>query len=188
MKCRANGDGTIFKRKDGRWSAQAYVTLLNGERKRVCVTAKNHEAVRIKLREILEQENRRVPYSEKEWTVAEYLDYWMRDIQMGRIRETTLSTYSRMIKNYIKPTLGNLKMRNLSVYDIRHALDVLKSRGCLGATLQKYLQILSACLNCAMREELIQRNVAQLVEKPKYAPKETVIWTAEQAALFLQTI
>jgi hypothetical protein len=36
-----------------------------------------------------------------------------------------------------------------------------------------------------MREELVHRNVAQLVEKPKYTPKKTVIWTAEQAARFL---
>ena len=39
-----------------------------------------------------------------------------------------------------------------------------------------------------MREELVYRNVAQLVERPKYTAKETAIWTADQAALFLETI
>jgi integrase len=188
MKRRANGDGTIFKRKDGRWSAQTYVALINGERKRVCVTRKSREAVRVKLREISERENRRIPYSEKDWTVAEYLDCWMRDVQSGRIRETTATTYNWVIKNHIKPTLGSHKLRNLSVYDVRRALDALKEGGCMVATVQKYLQTLSACLNCAMREELICRNVARLVERPKYIPKETVIWTAEQAALFLRTV
>jgi integrase len=38
-----------------------------------------------------------------------------------------------------------------------------------------------------MREELIFRNVAQLVEKPKHTPKKSIIWTAEQAASFLKT-
>ena len=188
MKRRENGEGTIFKRKDGRWSAQAYITLTNGERKRVCVTKKDREAVRKKLRQILEQEKRRVPYSQKNWTVAEYLDYWLGDIQSTRIRETTMESYKGMIKNHIKPVLGNYKLQDLSIYDVRCAMGALEKGGCSKSPMQKCLQILSACLNCAMREELIQRNVAILVEKPKYTPKDTAIWSAEQAASFLQIV
>jgi integrase len=187
VKHRDRGEGTIFRRKDGRWSAQAYVTLLNGGHKRICITRKDREIVKAKLREILAQENRRVPYYEKVWTVAEYLDYWMQDVQSGRIRETSMSTYRYMIKNHIKPTMGNHKLKNLSVHDVRNAMDVLEERGCSGSARQKCLQILSTCLNCAMREEIINRNVAQLVEKPRYVPKETLIWTAEQAAQFLRS-
>jgi integrase len=188
MTRRANGDGTIFKRKDGRWSAQTYVTLVNGERKRICITKKSREAVRMKLREVQDHENHRVPYSEKDWTVAEYLDYWMRDVQPARVRETTIEIYHVMIKNHIKPTLGHCKLRNLGAYDVRRALEALKENGRSARIGLACLRILSACLSCAMREELVFRNVATLVEKPKYIPKETAIWTAEQAALFLRTI
>ena len=38
-----------------------------------------------------------------------------------------------------------------------------------------------------MREELIFRNIAQLVELPKYEKRETVPWTAEQSAVFLRS-
>jgi integrase len=185
MKRRGNGEGTLFKRKDGRWSAQVSMTLANGATKRVCITLKSREAVKKRMHELLMQENNHIPYSEKDWTVAEYLDYWLRDVQKNHIRETTKSLYTFMIKKYIKPTVGNHKVRNLSVYDIRRAMDALTERGCSGRTLQKYLQILTTCLGCAMREELVARNVAQLVEKPKYKAKETMVWTAEQAALFL---
>jgi hypothetical protein len=97
MGRRANGDGTIFKRKDGRWSAQAYVTLTNGERKRICITLRTCEAVRVKLHEVLEQEYRRIPYVEKDWTVAEYFDYWIKKVKPGYIRETTIEIYDRII-------------------------------------------------------------------------------------------
>lgn len=185
---RANGEGTIFKRKDGRWSAQAYVTLVNGTSKRICITSKNYETVRTKLRELLDQEKRRVPYSEKDLTVAEYLTYWMQDIQPKRVRETTLSIYNGMINKHIKPTIGNHKLKDLSVYNVRCAMLALEKGGCSARTRLECIKILSACLKCAMREELINRNVAQLVERPKYVQKETLIWTAEQAALFLHTI
>jgi integrase len=187
MGRRANGEGTIFKRKDGRWSVQAYVTLANGERKRICITKKSREAAKEKLREILDQENRHVPYSEKDWTIAEYLDYWIQDIQTGRICETTVVSYKMTIKNHIKPTMGHHKLKSLSVYNVRNAMDMLEKRGCSARMRIECLRILPSCLGCAMREELIYRNVAQLVEKPKHIPKETVIWSAEQAALFLRT-
>jgi integrase len=186
MKRRSNGEGTLLKRKDGRWMAQAYVTLVNGERKRICVTAKSHETVKVKLREIIEQENRHVPYIEKDWTVGEYLDYWMKEVQVNRIRETTYDLYDRMIKKHIKPVISGQKLKALSVHDIRNSLNQLGKRGASNRTCIECMRILSACLNCAMREELIYRNVAQLAEKPKHTPKEAVIWTAEQAALFLE--
>ena len=93
-----------------------------------------------------------------------------------------------MIEKHIKPTLGNHKLKKLSVYDVRAAIGALEERGCTARTRIECLRILSACFSCAMREELLHRNVAQLVEKPKYIKKETTIWTAEQASFFLRSI
>ena len=46
-------------------------------------------------------------------------------------------------------------------------------------------QILSAALSRAMREELVARNVARLVELPKWEPAEVVPWSADEALAFL---
>ena len=110
MKRRANGDGTILKRKDGRWMAQAYVTLSNGERKRICITAKEYETVRTKLREALDREKHRLPHAEKNWTVAEYLDYWLNDVQKSRIRETTMAAYTVTVNNHLNGLLPQLQL------------------------------------------------------------------------------
>lgn len=188
MGRRSNGEGTLFKRKDGRWSAQAYVTLANGTTKRICITGRDYNTVKSKLRDALDKEHRSIPFVEKEWTVGEYLDYWLREVQRNRIRETTMTAYRVMIRCHIEPAIGGHKLKSLSVHDIRNALEILQTKGCSGRTMQKCLQILSACLNCAMREELVFRNVATIVEKPKHVPKEIHIWSAEQASLFLEAI
>jgi integrase len=185
-KRRAHGEGTIFKRKNGRWAAQVFVTLANGNPKRAFVTAKTREEVVAKLHELREQENRGVPYADKDWTVGEYLDYWLSEIQPKRIRETTMALYSLASNNHLKPVLGNLKLKTLSTLNVRRALDELEKRGCSSAMRLECRKVLSACLGSAVREELIHRNVAGLVEKPKHTPQETLIWTAEQAAHFLQ--
>jgi hypothetical protein len=47
-------------------------------------------------------------------------------------------------------------------------------------------QILSAALSRTVREELIVRNVARLVELPTWEPAETVPWSAAEALAFLK--
>jgi integrase len=188
MGRRSNGEGTLFKRKDGRWSAQAYVKLPNGTAKRICITNRSHDVVKEKLRDALDKEHRNIPFVERDWTISDYLDYWMREIQPSRIRESTIVAYNRLIGNHIKPSVGGFKLKNLTVYNVRCALEEMKRRGCPDASLHKCFKILSSCLNCAVREEIIFRNVASIVEKPKYTPKETSIWTVKQSVAFLQSI
>lgn len=150
MKRRANGEGSVYKRPNGSWSALVTVTMLNGDKKRKCVTARTRDAVSAKMRELLEQENRQIPHTEKAWTVSEYLDYWMQEIQINRTRETTMASYKVAIKNYIRPVLGNRKLRDLSTFDVRRALDSLQERGFSARTRLEFLRILSSCLSCAI--------------------------------------
>jgi integrase len=175
-----------LRKATGRWAGQIYVTLANGESKRICVTGKTRDVVKRKLQDVIDRDNKGLPYDDKDWTIAAYLDYWMREVQVNRIRATTVTTYNVMINKHIKPVLGKHKLRNLCVSDVRRALNQLKARNCPERTLLECVRVLSASLNCAMREELIFRNVVQLVEKPRYKSRETVIWTAEQAAFFLR--
>ena len=44
MGRRANGDGTIYQKKDGRWAGETMVTLANGVRKRKYITGKKGES------------------------------------------------------------------------------------------------------------------------------------------------
>ena len=57
---KSNGEGTIYKRKDGRWDARAYVTLTDRTRKRVGCTAIEREKVANWLDETKAQEKRNI--------------------------------------------------------------------------------------------------------------------------------
>jgi integrase len=175
-----------FKRKDGRWSVHISVTISNGSKKRICITDRDRSIVMKRLKEAQVVEHHKISYVEKEWKIGDYLDYWLKEVQAGRVRETTIQIYSVAINNHIMPVLGNHRLKHLSVQDVRDAISELEKRGCPAAMRQKCLQVLSTCITCAMREDLVFRNVAQLVERPEYIAKETTIWTAKQAALFLQ--
>ena len=43
-----------------------------------------------------------------EYTFAQWLDYWYKDIILPQIEETTAYGYRGMIENYLKPQLGEI--------------------------------------------------------------------------------
>ena len=187
MKRKCNGEGTIFKRKDGRWSAQAYVTLTDGTRKRVSVTNPDRQKVLDKLNEIQAQEKKSIPFSSESWTVGSWLDHWLSDILPNRARRGTIIGYEKDVRLYLKPHLGKVKLAKLSVHDVQEMIDEMVAAGVGPRTVHKARQALSSALGRAMRKELIFRNVARLVDLPEYSPKEKQLWALEETKKFMDT-
>ena len=84
-KRRGQGEGSIYKRPDGRWSAQ--LSLPTG--KRHTVYAKTRREVAARLAELQADPMRSA--SPGRISVAAYLDRWLA-IARGSLRLTTLST------------------------------------------------------------------------------------------------
>ena len=186
MAKRDNGEGTIFKRKDGRWCAKINVTLPNGEIKRVAITKKDRAAVKAQMEEWRERNKKHLPFVEEDWTVEAYITHWLEDIMPDKIRFSTWLRYKDLVFGYIIPHIGKILLKDLSVHNLQEAVDNLGRSGASSNTLLKFRRTLSSCLTYAMRKEIIFRNVAQLVEIPKYSPKKITPWTAEQVKLFLR--
>jgi|SRR5579875_202741 len=77
---RANEEGSIWLRKDGRYGYAAYVLTTAGIYKRVQGYARSHEDARRKLTELVQRSDRGIPVASVNWTVTEYLTYWLRHV------------------------------------------------------------------------------------------------------------
>jgi len=189
MSRRANGEGSIYKRKDGRWAAAVYVTLSDGSKKRKTIVGRvgdSHEDVRLKLDEIKEQERKRIPFPDQQWTVGAWLDHWIEHIAPSNARRNTIIDYEASIRLYLKPALGNKFLEMLSVRDVQIAVSRWQTNGVGVRTIHKNRMVLSAALNRAVREEMIFRNVASLATLPRYKAKIKSIWTVEQQLRFFE--
>lgn len=186
MSKRDNGDGTLFQRKDGRWCARAFVTLPNGEIKRLECTRKNRSECKARLDEWLDANKKNLPTYEKAWTVGSYMRHWLDDILPGKIKLSSRLSYERIAVSYIIPAIGRIPLKDLSVTKAQEVIDYLYDNGTGGNTIKKFQCVLSACLSRAMKEEIVFRNVARLVDIPKYTVKKVAPWTLEQSQLFLQ--
>jgi len=195
---RVNGEGTIYQRKDGRWEGAAYVLTTAGTLKRVRIYARSRDEARKNLTRLVEQSDQGIPVASKSWTVAEYLTYWLRHIVYEERRPKTYQGYEGVVRLHLIPGLGKKRLNKLSAQDVRtfitrirnecqcckHGWDAeryeprccaLTDGECCGSKLssrmiQSIHAVLRNALQSAVREELLPRNVAQLVKvsAPKY--------------------
>ncbi|GIH97993.1 tyrosine-type recombinase/integrase [Planobispora takensis] len=183
---RANGEGTIYQRKDGRWEGAAFVLASDGTYKRVRKYGKTREEVHGKLVEVLDRSRRGVPVSDRPWKLGEYLDYWLEHVASLRLRATTYAKYETMVRLYLKPGLGKQPLDRLRVARIQTFLNQQLNAGRSVGTVYAMKVTLSAALTRAMREELISINPARLVVLPSPQPSTVRPWTVDEARQFLK--
>lgn len=105
-KRRANGEGTITKRSDGRYHAAAYVFRPDGTRVRKFVYGRTREEVAGKLTEIQEKTRQGIPAATSAMAFGEYLTYWLATIAPTRLKPATLNSYEGLTRLYIRPALA----------------------------------------------------------------------------------
>lgn len=165
----ANGEGSVWQRKDGRWCAAAYLRSLDGGRRRVVVYGKTRQEAKVKLRELLDKAERNVPATPAQLTVAAYLTDWL-DHARAHVRPSTYSGYESNVRLHLSPRIGKRKLARLTVRDVRVMVDQMRADGINGRSIQYAHATLRTALEHACREEIIPRNVARLVRIPAPTP------------------
>lgn len=187
MRRAATGSGSVYRRKDGRWEAAAYLTTTAGSRKRVRVYADTSTAARTRLADLLRRESQGLAVPERTWTVGDYLDYWLANVAPVSRQPKTVEMYEMVIRLHLKPYLGTRPLAQLSVSRLQLMVNQQLAAGRSVRSVQITRMVLSAALTRAMREELIVRNVARLVELPSWERKEISPWSDVEAGRFLRT-
>ena len=177
---RANGEGTVYRRSDGRYEGAAFVPVQGGGRRRVRVYAATRQEARDKLDQVLDDARQGVRRSRRKQTVGDYLDYWLTQVVKPELRPSSYSGYEIMVRRHIKPVLGTRHLVDLSPADVRRLLAVLREKETTGhgggprtlspRMVQSAHAVLRNALSNAVREELVSRNVAKMVKtrNPEY--------------------
>jgi len=184
MSRRARGNGTVYRRKEGRYEAACYVNTPQGIKRvrRYAKTLSEAESILVELRS---KNNSGILSSTKEEKLGDYMDYWLLTVKSS-IRRRTFISYETTIRLYLKPGLGNKRLTKLTVAEAQLFMNNQGRVGQSHRNLQKMRIVLSAVLTHALYEERVIRNVAHSVKIPTYKPKEIEPWSIDQLASFLE--
>lgn len=180
-KKRANGEGNIRKRKDGRWEGRytAGYDPKTGKRIIKNVLGKTQGEVKEKLKKALEEcQGLDVSKAADEYTVATWLRTWYELYAKPNVRTATANRYALIIETYTIPRIGDVKLKKLTTRHLQKLYKELLEEGRIhvGKTQVKGLStttvhsvhlMLHAALERAVKERLIPRNPTEDCIAPK---------------------
>ena len=199
-KRRANGEGSIRKRSDGRWEGRytAGSDPETGKRIVKSVLGKTQAEVKEKLRKALEETRELDIIRSDDYTVGEWVQTWFELYSKPNVRPSTAAYYRRFIDCHVIPYIGHIKLNKLTARDIQKLYNDLKDHGRVREVLKakkpglssSYVRglhmMLHNCFERARKERLIMRNPTEDCIIPKIEKKEMKILRQEDIGAYLK--
>lgn len=199
-KRRANGEGSIRKRKDGRWESR-YTAGRDSETGKVIyknVLGKTQAEVKEKLKKAIEA-NTHSEVRQDHYTVGQWLDIWLENYARLKVRPSSHKTYQGFIENHIKPAIGDVPLEKVTAMDLQRLYRTLletgrvdriearnKPKGLSVKTVRNINQMFSSAMDAAVEQRLITGNPTKGCALPKLEKKEMNILPPESLAAFFR--
>lgn len=200
-KKRANGEGSIRKRKDGRWEGRytAGHDPATGKTIYKNVLGKTQAEVKEKLKRAIEDSAKLDMSKVGQYTVGQWMDVWFENYAKIKVRPSSHQTYRGYIENHIKPNIGSIPLNKLTSLELQKLYKKLlgngrverieskkQPKGLSAKTVRNINQIISSALNLAIEQRLILTNPANACALPKLEHREMKTLPVEQLASFLR--
>ena len=198
-KKRANGEGSIRRKPNGRWEGRYTLGIdpATGRAIQKSVSAKTRAECREKLDRAI-RDNRGIPMDHNEdYTVAEWCRLWFETYSKPVIRPNTAKNYRNIIENHIVPAIGMVKLKRLTAIQIQQMYNNSKAKGRVqrfdtqtnatlsGSTVRRIHMVLSSALKQAVKERIIPYNPCDNCRIPPKEKKEMTIIPPEKLGVYL---
>ena len=186
MAKNGNGEGGITRhKKSGLYMARYTVQTPTGP-KRKTLYGKTRREVDEKLTAAKADRDRGLLFDADSLTVGRYLERWLADSVRDTVKAITYETYERLIRLHLAPTLGRLKLKNLTPTHVRGLYREKLDSGLSPSSVQRIHALLHKALTQAVNDGLIPRNATDPVKPPRPSRNEMKTLTPEQAHVFLE--
>ncbi len=192
---RGKGEGTIYQRSDGTWTAQITTghDPKTGKLKRRTFYGKTRSEVAQKMAKTVNEVNNGSYVEPSNITLEQWLYDWLKS--KVNIEDETRKIYEKNIELHIAPVLGKMKLKDIRHRDIQAFIREkslngrLDGKGGLAPKMVKNIfRTLFSALKQAHKERLTIYNEAEEVELPKVKKKEIKTLSVEEVSKFLSFI
>ena len=205
-KKRANGEGSLRKRKDGRWEGR-YTAGHDPETgkaiyKNVLGRTKTETAEKLKaaIGASMEVDDTKKPDDTKRenYTVSEWPEVWLEDWARMSLRPSTYQTYKGFMNNHIGPRIGKTPLEKLTSLELQKLYKKLltsgridrveskhQAKGLSPKTVRNIHQIIASAMKLAKEQKIIATDPTEGCALPKLEHKEMKTLPIEQLTSFL---
>lgn len=200
-KKKANGEGSVRKRKDGRWEGR-YVVGHDPETGKMIhknVLGRTQAEAKEKLSKAIENSKKLDFAKMGQYTVGQWMDLWYEIYAEVKVRASSHQTYRGYIENHIKPNIGDIPLEKLTPLDLqkfyKHLLtegrvDRIESKkqpkGLSAKSVRNINQIISSAMKLAVMQKLILFNPTEGCVMPRLEKQEMKTLSTEHLSAFLQ--
>ena len=200
-KRRANGEGNLRKRKDGRWEGRYTAGRDPDTGKAIYknVLGKTQAEARAKLKAAIEEAKGLDAAKAGRYTVGQWMEVWFEHYAKVKVRPSSHQTYRGYIDNHIKPNIGKLPLEKLTSLDLQKfykkllekgRVDRLESRhqakGLSPKTVRNLHQIIASAMKLAKEQRLILADPTEGCALPRLEHREMQTLPVEQLQSFLR--
>ena len=199
---RANGEGSIRKRKDGRWEGR-YTAGHDPETGKCIyknVLGKTQGEVKEKLKAAIEAAHQLDASRADTFTLAQWLRYWLDNYGSIYLRPASMANYEGFLKNQItNDEIGAKKLRELTMHDVQFFFNRMhtsgrvqrkesknKPSGLSTKTIRNMYFFMSHALDRAVKEKLIASNPTDDCILPKKEKAEMKTLPLEDLGKFFE--
>lgn len=183
----------IYHRKDGRWEGTYYYDInpKTGKRKKVSRYGHTEKEAKEKLLTAINELKTGTYIEKNKLSLEGWLVQWLDVYAKPKVKQSTYVSYSTYINKHIVPEIGKIKLVDLRVDMLQQFFNEKANTGRLDGkgglsekTLRNLYTMLSTALKQAYENDLINKNLAELVKLPRVEKIEMrVLSLSEQKAL-----
>lgn len=197
-KRRANGEGLVRKRKDGRWEGRITIGYReDGKPIQRSLYARTQDELLRRLHQEIERYRDMVIAEDCKMTLRDWLDRWLHEYIQYIVRENTFRDYEQIIQNHLNPYLGDKLMYRITKRDIQKLYIHLKENGhrrknsnqsksLSSGMVRRIHTVLHQALEKAVQENIIVMNPTEGVTLPSLNCTPKHILNEEQLDRFLE--
>ena len=181
MAKRGTNEGSIFKRKDGRWVGSLNLGWEDGKRKRRHFYAATAAEVRDELLKARSDQSHGLPVASERQTVAKFLEDWLEHTLKARAKPRSFESFTTIVNKHIVPALGRTRLDKLTPQQVQALLEkkrkpyetktksgkTVEKNGLSPQSIASIRTVLRSALSQAVKWGMIGRNVAMLIDPPR---------------------
>jgi integrase len=183
---RGHGEGSIYRRPDGRWVAVLDLGWRDGKRTRKYLYGKTRDETARKLTRALTQHQQGHRFANEQVTVEQFLGRWL-EAKHGTVHPGTWTRYEELARLHVNPKIGKRRLASLKPEQLQQFYTELQASRS-PATLLKVHRMLHSAFKLAVRWGAMPQNTTELVIAPSIQRHEFDTFAPEQARSFLKAV